>query len=66
MNPERILPPSGGLQFQHPEFQDVETSYQEKPTNPLVDFIARMFFAGYKNKTDLHYANYSASNMPRL
>lgn len=33
--------------------------------NPLVDFIAKIFFAGYKNKTDLHYANYSASNMPR-
>jgi len=34
-------------------------------TNPLVDFIARMFFAGYKNKTDLHYAKYSGPNMPR-
>ncbi|MEI7637708.1 MAG: fatty acid desaturase CarF family protein [Syntrophus sp. (in: bacteria)] len=34
-------------------------------TNPLVDFIAKMFFTGYKNKTDLHYAKYSGSNMPR-
>jgi len=30
-----------------------------------VDFIAKMFFAGYKNKTDLHYDKYSGSNMPR-
>ena len=34
-------------------------------TNPLVDFIAKMFFTGYKNKTDLHYAKYSGSNMSR-
>jgi hypothetical protein len=34
-------------------------------TNPLVDFIAKMFFTGYKKKTDLHYAKYSESNMPR-
>jgi hypothetical protein len=34
-------------------------------TNPLADFIAKIFFTGYKNKTDLHYAKYSASNMPR-
>ena len=34
-------------------------------TDPLVDFIAKIFFAGYKNKTDLHYAIYSGSNMPR-
>ena len=34
-------------------------------TNPLVNFIAKIFFAGYKNKTDLHYAKYSASNVPR-
>ena len=32
--------------------------------NPAVDFIARVFFAGYKNKTDLHYATYSASIIP--
>jgi hypothetical protein len=34
-------------------------------TDPLVDFIAKILFAGYKNKTDLHYAIYSGSNMPR-
>jgi len=34
-------------------------------TNPLVNFIAKIFFTGYKNKTDLHYAKYPASNMPR-
>jgi hypothetical protein len=34
-------------------------------TNPLVDYIAKMFFAGYKNKTDLHYARYSGSGTPR-
>lgn len=30
-------------------------------TNPIVDFIAKTFFAGYKNKTDLHYAKYSGA-----
>jgi hypothetical protein len=34
-------------------------------TDPLIDFIAKIFFTGYKNKTDLHYAKYSAPNMPR-
>ncbi len=34
-------------------------------TNPLVDFIAKMFSTGYKNQTDLHYAKYSGSDMPR-
>jgi hypothetical protein len=34
-------------------------------TDPLVDFIARKFFAGYKNKTDLHYAKYAGSKAPR-
>ena len=34
-------------------------------TNPPINFIAKIFSAGYKNKTDLHYAKYSASNMPR-
>ena len=45
---------------------NVSYTFLNGVTNPLVDFIAKMFFAGYKNKTDLHYANYSASNMPRL
>jgi len=26
---------------------------------------AAVFFTGYKNKTELHYAKYSGSNMPR-
>jgi len=34
-------------------------------TNPLVDLIARTFCAGYKHKTDLHYATYSGSSLPR-
>jgi hypothetical protein len=42
---------------------NVSYTFLNGVTNPLVDFIAKMFFAGYKNKTDLHYANYSASNM---
>ena len=44
---------------------NVSYTFLNGVTNPLVDFISKMFFAGYKNKTDLHYANYSASNMPR-
>jgi hypothetical protein len=34
-------------------------------TDPLVDLIARRFFTGYKNKTDLHYAMYSGPDSPR-
>jgi hypothetical protein len=34
-------------------------------TDPLVDAIAGKFFAGYKNKTDLHYAKYSGTAVPR-
>jgi hypothetical protein len=34
-------------------------------TNPLIDFIARRFYAGYKHNTDLHYATYSGSPLPR-
>jgi len=44
---------------------NVSYTFLNGVTNPLVDFIARMFFTGYKNKTDLHYARYSGSNMPR-
>jgi hypothetical protein len=42
---------------------NVSYTFLNAVTDPLVDFIAKMFFTGYKNKTDLHYANYSASNM---
>jgi hypothetical protein len=34
-------------------------------TNPLVDFIAGLFYTGYKHKTDLHYATYSGPTLPR-
>jgi hypothetical protein len=44
---------------------NVSYTFLNSITNPLLDFIAKMFSAGYKNKTDLHYAKYSASNMPR-
>jgi len=44
---------------------NVSYTFLNGVTNPLVDFISKIFFAGYKNNTDLHYANYSASNMPR-
>jgi len=44
---------------------NVSYTFLNGVTNKLVDFIAKMFFAGYKNKTDLHYAKYSGSNMPR-
>jgi hypothetical protein len=44
---------------------NVSYTFLNGVTDPLVDFIAKMFFAGYKNKTDLHYDKYSGSNMPR-
>ena len=44
---------------------NVSYTFLNSITNPLLDFIAKMFSTGYKNKTDLHYAKYSASNMPR-
>jgi hypothetical protein len=44
---------------------NVSYTFLNSVTNPLVDFIAKMFFTGYKNKTDLHYAKYFGSNMPR-
>lgn len=44
---------------------NVSYTFLNGMANPVVDFIARIFFAGYKNKTDLHYATYSASNMSR-
>jgi len=44
---------------------NVSYTFLNGVTDPLVDFIAKMFFTGYKNKTDLHYAKYSGSNMPR-
>lgn len=34
-------------------------------TDPPLDYIAKIFFTGYKNKTDLHYAKYSGSDLPR-
>ena len=34
-------------------------------TDPLVNFIARRYFAGYKNNTDLHYATYTGTTLPR-
>jgi hypothetical protein len=34
-------------------------------TNPMLDVIARNFYAGYKHKTDLHYATYTGSIQPR-
>jgi hypothetical protein len=34
-------------------------------TDPLVNFIARRYFTGYKNNTDLHYATYDGTNLPR-
>ncbi|MEE9912976.1 MAG: fatty acid desaturase family protein [Deltaproteobacteria bacterium] len=34
-------------------------------TDPLVNRIAKRFFPGYKHTTDLHYATYSATSLPR-
>jgi hypothetical protein len=44
---------------------NVSYTFLNGATNPLVDFIAKMFSAGYKNKTDLHYAKYLGSDVPR-
>jgi hypothetical protein len=50
---------------QHHVKDNMSYTFLNGMTDPLVDFIARKFFAGYKNKTDLHYAKYSGSNAPR-
>jgi hypothetical protein len=42
---------------------NVSYTFLNGVTDPLVDVIARKFFTGYKNKTDLHYAKYSGSTM---
>ena len=44
---------------------NVNYTFLNGATNPLVDFIAKTFSTGYKNKTDLHYAKYSGSDMQR-
>jgi hypothetical protein len=44
---------------------NVSYTFLNGATNPLVDFIAKTFSTGYKSKTDLHYATYSGSDMPR-
>lgn len=44
---------------------NVNYTFLNGVTDPLVDMIARKFFAGYKNKTDLHYARYTGSTTPR-
>jgi sterol desaturase/sphingolipid hydroxylase (fatty acid hydroxylase superfamily) len=33
-------------------------------TDPLVNLIARRYFTGYKNNTDLHYATYDGTVLP--
>ena len=60
----KLLLSKRGHAIHHLE-DNVSYTFLNGVTNPLVDFIAKMFFTGYKNKTDLHYAKYSGSNMPR-
>ncbi len=50
---------------QHHLMDNISYTFLNGVTDPLVDFIARRFFTGYKNKTDLHYARYSGVNSPR-
>jgi hypothetical protein len=50
---------------QHHLLDNISYTFLNGVTDPLVDFIARRFFTGYKNKTDLHYAGYSGVNSPR-
>jgi hypothetical protein len=47
----------------HHREDNVSYTFLNGMTNPLVDFIAGFFSAGYKNGTDLHYAKYSAPNV---
>jgi hypothetical protein len=42
---------------------NVSYTFLNGVTDPLVDLIARKYFAGYKNKTDLHYAKYTGSTL---
>jgi hypothetical protein len=49
----------------HHREDNVSYTFLNGLTNPPVDFIAKIFFAGYKNNTDLHYAAYSAPNVDR-
>ena len=46
-------------------FHNVSYTFLNGMTNPLVDFIAKIFFTGYRNGTDLHYAKYAASSISR-
>jgi Lipid desaturase domain len=49
----------------HHREDNVSYTFLNGATDPLVDFIAKIFSIGYKNKTDLHYAKYTGSDMPR-
>jgi hypothetical protein len=49
----------------HHREDNVSYTFLNGIANPLVDFIAKIFSVGYKSNTDLHYATYSAPNMPR-
>ncbi|MBI5743621.1 MAG: hypothetical protein HY952_03650 [Elusimicrobia bacterium] len=44
---------------------NVSYAFLNAATDPLVDFIAAKFYAGYKNGTDLHYAAYTAPSADR-
>lgn len=44
---------------------NISYSFLNGMTNPLLNLIARTFYTGYKNKTDLHYARYTGSTEPR-
>jgi hypothetical protein len=58
-----LLPKRGHAR--HHLADNVSYTFLNGATNPLVDFIAKMSSTGYKSKTDLHYAKYSGSDMPR-
>ena len=49
----------------HHREDNVSYTFLNGMTNPLVDFIAKIFFTGYRNGTDLHYAKYTAANISR-
>jgi Lipid desaturase domain len=60
----KLLLPKRGHAKHHLE-DNVSYTFLNGATNPLVDRIAEIFSAGYKNRTDLHYAKYLGSDMTR-
>jgi hypothetical protein len=44
---------------------NVSYTFLNGMTDPLVNFIARRYFTGYKKNTDLHFAKYTGAGLTR-